>query len=412
MKAIRFQNVSKKFTIGQHVTLKRKFSETYDRLFNRNKSNAQHVENILWALRDVSFEVEEGETLGLIGPNGSGKSTALKLLAKITEADSGLVEIRGLVVPLIEVGAGFHQDLTGRENIYLNGSILGLKKADIERELDSIVEFAEIAQFIDTPLKKYSSGMAVRLGFAVAIHINPDVLLVDEVLAVGDIRFQRKCITKMKEIVTSGRTVVFVSHNMPAVQSLCKRCVLLVNGQVASYGDSQNVVNMYVTNSFTHKIEAKPSNDWRAQACSYVKVECQDKAGQRTASVRHGDDLFVTIEYLLSQRVTKARMQVAVMSADGLTICETDTLRSGKLLDLKEGKHQLRVLFPSLTLLTGIYSITLSLTDSHNTVGYGNAQNVLDFEVVHTSPNPPLGIIALPVEWEIPPADLELTGSS
>src|ERR1051326_2129504 len=233
MKAIRFDKVSKKYSIGQHVTLKRKFGEAVDKLMGRGGIEADTPHRVVWAVRDVSFEVNEGETLGLIGPNGSGKSTTLKLLAKITDPDAGVVDIKGTVVPLIEVGAGFHADLSGRENIYLNGSILGLKKADIDRHFDSIVEFAEIPQFIDTPLKKYSSGMSVRLGFAIAVHINPDVLLVDEVLAVGDIRFQRKCIAKMKEVVNSGKTVVFVSHNMAAVQTLCKRCVLLFNGQVA-----------------------------------------------------------------------------------------------------------------------------------------------------------------------------------
>src|ERR1051325_7242367 len=251
MKAIRFQNVSKKYVIGKHVTFKRKMGEAVDRLFGRGDGDGGKSKDVIWALREVSFEVEKGETLGLIGPNGSGKSTTLKLLPKITQPDEGRAEIEGMVVPLIEVGAGFHQDLTGRDNIYLNGSILGLQKKEIDKHLDSIVEFAELPQFLDTPLKKYSSGMAVRLGFAIAVHINPDVLLVDEVLAVGDIRFQRKCISKMREVVNSGKTVVFVSHNMAAVQSLCKRCVLLFNGKVAAYGESQNVVNTYLNNTHT-----------------------------------------------------------------------------------------------------------------------------------------------------------------
>ena len=402
MKAIQFQHVSKKFVIGKHITLKRKLGETVDRLLGRDGANGRKDANILWALRDVSFEVEKGETLGLIGPNGSGKSTTLKLLAKITEADSGVVQIEGLVVPLIEVGAGFHQDLSGRENIYLNGSILGLKKSEIDRQLDKIIEFAEIPQFLDTPLKKYSSGMAVRLGFAIAVHINPDVLLVDEVLAVGDIRFQRKCVARMKEVVNSGKTVVFVSHNMTAVQSLCPRCVLLFNGQVAAYGESQNVVNAYLTNSYTRNFEAKASDDWRSRICSFVRVESQNGAGNRVGSIRHGEDLIVSVDMMLGEAVPSGRVAITVHGSDGMTLYETDTLRHEKVLRLAAGKHSFRVCFPKLALLPGVYSITLSLSDLDNTVFYGYAPNVLDFEVTSDRPNSPVGVIALATEWEFP----------
>jgi ABC-type polysaccharide/polyol phosphate transport system ATPase subunit len=401
MNAIEFQNVSKKFSIGQHVTLKRQLSELLDRLRHGAPSAGADRHRVVWALREVSFEVEQGETLGLIGPNGSGKSTTLKLLAKITEADSGRVSIHGTVVPLIEVGAGFHADLTGRENIYLNGSILGLKRADIDKKLDSIIEFAEIPQFLDTPLKKYSSGMSVRLGFAIAVHINPDVLLVDEVLAVGDIRFQRKCIARMKEIVSSGRTVVFVSHNMAAIQSLCKRCVLLFNGQVAAYGESQNVVNAYLTNSYNRNLPAQAAADSKTMICSFVQVECQDKSGKRVASVQHGDDLIISVELLLSQPVESARSFLTIHGPDGMTLFETCTKRLGHVLNLTPGIHRFRVLFPRLALLPGIYSFTVSLSDLDNTVFYGYAPNVLDFEVTSDRTNSPVGVVALPTEWEL-----------
>lgn len=399
MKAIRFQNVSKKFVIGKHVTLKRKLGEVIDR-WKGNGEHASPRSNVLWALRDVSFEVEQGETLGLIGPNGSGKSTTLKLLAKITEADSGSVEVNGTVVPLIEVGAGFHQDLTGRENIYLNGSILGLKKHEIDRQLDGIVEFAELSQFLDTPLKKYSSGMSVRLGFAIAIHINPEVLLVDEVLAVGDLRFQRKCTTKMKEIVGSGRTVVFVSHNMTAVQSLCKRCVLLFNGKVAAYGDSQNVVNSYLNNSYIRNLPVKPSTDWHSRPCSFVKADCETGQGKIVRTIRHGEDLVLMTQIVLTEPVEKGRLAVTIHGSDGMTLFETDTYRSGHVLDLPVGSHEFRILFPKLALLPGIYSFSLSFTDLDNTVFYGYSPNATDVEVTSNRPNCPVGVVALPIEWE------------
>lgn len=399
VKAIQFQNVSKTFTIGKHVTLKRKIGEAVDRLTGRDGKGFQ-PSNILWALRGVSFEVEQGETMGLIGPNGSGKSTTLKLLAKITEADSGTVEIHGMVVPLIEVGAGFHQDLTGRENIYLNGSILGLKKGDVDRQLDSIVEFAELSQFLDTPLKKYSSGMAVRLGFAIAVHINPDVLLVDEVLAVGDLRFQRKCTSKMKEIVNSGRTVVFVSHNMTAVQSLCKRCVLLFNGEVAAYGESQNVVNTYLNNSYIRNLPVKPSTDWHSRPCSFVKVDCENGNSEVVRSIHHGQDLILRTQIILTEPVEKGRLAITVHGSDGMTVFETDTYRSGQVLNLLVGSHQFRVLFPKLALLPGIYSFSLSFTDLDNTVFYGYSPNAIDVEVKSDRANCPVGIVSLPIEWD------------
>lgn len=400
MKAIQFEKVSKKYVIGQHVTLKRKVCDAWDRLLWRDNPASGNRTNVIWALRDVSFEVGEGETLGLIGANGSGKSTTLKLLAKITEPDSGRVDIHGMVVPLIEVGAGFHQDLSGRDNIYLNGSILGLKKAEIDAKLDSIVEFAEIPLFLDTPLKKYSSGMAMRLGFSIAAHVNPDVLLVDEVLAVGDVRFQRKCIAKMKEVVNSGKTVVFVSHNMATVQSLCKHCLMLYNGQVAAYGESQNVVNTYLTNAMTRNATEKAATDERGKACSFLKVECQDQAGRRIGSVSHGQDLIVAVEYLLHHAIGDSRISVTLHGADGLTLFETDTHRGGKRLHLDDGQYRLRICFPRIALLPGIYSLSLAIADSDNVVNYGFAPNVVDFEVTSDRSDSPLGIIALPVEWE------------
>ncbi len=205
-----------------------------------------HPDTCLWALRDVSFQVNRGEVVGIIGRNGAGKSTLLKMLARITEPSEGFAEIHGRVGSLLEVGTGFHQELTGRENIYFNGSILGMKKAEIQRKFDDIVQFAEVERFIDTPVKHYSSGMYMRLAFAVAAHLEPEILLVDEVLAVGDAAFQRKCLNKMQEVGEQGRTVFFVSHNMPAVTRLCPRTILLDSGHVLHDGPSHQVVGTYL----------------------------------------------------------------------------------------------------------------------------------------------------------------------
>ncbi|MDD1749615.1 MAG: ABC transporter ATP-binding protein, partial [Methanothrix sp.] len=209
-------------------------------------ASTSSLSETIWALKDVSFEVKRGEVVGIIGRNGAGKSTLLKILSRITEPTEGYAEIRGRVGSLLEVGTGFHAELSGRENIYLSGAILGMRKGEIERKFDEIVAFAEIEKFLDTPVKHYSSGMYVRLAFAVAAHLDPEVLLIDEVLAVGDLVFQKKCITKMQEIATLGRTVFIVSHDLPAVSALCKRCVLLDRGKVLRNGVCSEVVDLYI----------------------------------------------------------------------------------------------------------------------------------------------------------------------
>jgi ABC-type polysaccharide/polyol phosphate transport system ATPase subunit len=226
MEAIQFDHVSKKFIL--HRERPRSLQELAVNLFRRN--NNSHEE--FWALQDVSFTVEQGETLGLIGPNGAGKSTALKLISRIIEPTSGQIEVNGQVGALLELGAGFHPDLTGRENIYLNGSILGLSRAQIRRKLDAIIAFAELERFIDVPVKHYSSGMYVRLGFSVAVHTDPEVLLVDEVLAVGDQNFQHKCLERIMEMQRQGITICFVSHGLGEVRRLCSRAVWLDDGMV------------------------------------------------------------------------------------------------------------------------------------------------------------------------------------
>src|SRR5919106_2047666 len=228
--AIYVSHLSKGYeiTVGKfrHDTLRDQISDTWRSLFHRNGESRGQKESF-WALKDISFEIKPGEVIGVIGRNGAGKSTLLKILSRITEPTKGYAEIRGRVGSLLEVGTGFHHELTGRENIYLNGAILGMKKAEIEQRFDEIVAFAEVDKFIDTPVKRYSSGMFVRLAFAVAAHLEPDILIVDEVLAVGDAEFQKKCLGKMHEVSRGGRTVLFVSHNMSAIQTLCNRAIWL-----------------------------------------------------------------------------------------------------------------------------------------------------------------------------------------
>jgi lipopolysaccharide transport system ATP-binding protein len=262
--AIRVENLSKLYKIGVrqqgYKTLRESIMGTlaapFQRLKRLSKStsrgqqstvNGQQSVDSLWALKDVSFEVKRGEVMGIIGGNGAGKTTLLKILSRITEPTEGKAEIHGRVGSLLEVGTGFHPELTGRENVYLNGAILGMRKAEIERKFDEIIDFAEIEKFMDTPVKRYSSGMYVRLAFAVAAHLEPEILLVDEVLAVGDASFQKKCLGKMGDVAKEGRTVLFVSHNMGAIRSLCARCILLVEGEWVMDDDPSQVISYYLS---------------------------------------------------------------------------------------------------------------------------------------------------------------------
>jgi lipopolysaccharide transport system ATP-binding protein len=250
---LRVENLSKQYRIGQRTGYGMLRESIADRLRGRRARQRIRREStdrdLIWALKDISFELERGGILGIIGSNGSGKSTLLKILSRITQPTSGRAEIRGRVGALLEVGTGFHLELTGRENIYLSGNILGMRKAEIARKFDEIVEFSGVERFIDTPVKRYSSGMAVRLGFAVAAHLEPEVLLVDEVLAVGDVAFQKRCLGKMEGMAGSGRTVLFVSHGMGAVKSMCTQAILLEGGRLRMHGPVAHVVDSYLAGS-------------------------------------------------------------------------------------------------------------------------------------------------------------------
>ena len=254
---ISVEGLSKRYRIGHQLAGQETFREMLGRkargLLGGGRGELAGAEEDFWALKDVSFEVRQGEALGVIGRNGAGKSTLLKVLSRITPPTEGRVTLRGKVASLLEVGTGFHPELTGRENIFLNGAILGMSRYDIAQRFDEIVDFAEVERFLDTPVKRYSSGMYVRLAFAVASHMEPEILVIDEVLAVGDLVFQKKCLGKMQNVARSGRTVLFVSHNMQTVSGLTDRCLLLENGQVAAQGPTEEVIQRYLANNAGHE---------------------------------------------------------------------------------------------------------------------------------------------------------------
>jgi homopolymeric O-antigen transport system ATP-binding protein len=361
-----------------------------------------------WALRDVSFEVKRGDRVGIIGRNGAGKSTLLKILSRITEPTRGRVEIQGRVSSLLEVGTGFHPELTGRENIYLNGTILGMRTVEIRRKFDEIVAFAEVERFLDTPVKRYSSGMYVRLAFSVAAHLEPDILVVDEVLSVGDAQFQRKCLGKMQDVTSGGRTVLFVSHNMTTVTSLCNHCLLLERGTARAFGAAAEITRQYFGNSTGggarlsySRGEHRPGDS----AARLVGARLVDQEGASVDFVRRNDAVGIEMTF--------------EMLRDGLSpIPNFHVFTQGQyaFVSSPESNHRLAtgvyrsvMWIPSRFLNEGIYSIGLALTTVNPIVVHFNAQDALHFSVVDSLDDPSRndytqavpGILRPRLEWSV-----------
>jgi lipopolysaccharide transport system ATP-binding protein len=306
--AVRVEGLSKRYTIGGRAEGYQTFRETVTTAVARpikrlrRGSQASAPAPTIWALRDISFDLEEGAVLGIIGRNGAGKSTILKILARITEPSDGYAEIRGRVGSLLEVGTGFHPELTGRENIYLNGAILGMTKRDVEARFDEIVDFAEVSKFIDTPVKRFSSGMYLRLAFAVAAHMETEILLVDEVLAVGDAAFQRKCLGKMKDIGEGGRTVIFVSHDMTAISGLAPNTMLLDNGEVSFLGPTEETIARYGASQMTGRTALVDRADRRGDGVVTIEsIGLLGPDGEPASAVPSGSGLTVVFEYRTEQ---------------------------------------------------------------------------------------------------------------
>ena len=338
-----------------------------------------------WALKDVSFEVKRGEVVGIIGRNGAGKSTLLKILSRITEPTEGRVTLRGRVASLLEVGTGFHPELTGRENIFLNGAILGMTKAEIRKKFDEIVAFAEVERFLDTPVKRYSSGMYVRLAFAVAAHLEPEILVVDEVLAVGDAEFQKKCLGKMKDVATDGRTVLFVSHNMTAVRSLCSRAILLQKGKITGEGDADGCIRQYLQAGSASPTEKRWEDPSQAPGNGAVVFEAIRAVSRRTDA--EDPSLFDTatpVDIEVELRVVKpSRFHVTLhfIAEQGVTAFTSGcTQAPGWEPVPKTGKHKLTCQVPANLLNEGNYTVKLLLVEEGTRVTVF-LDEVIGFEV-------------------------------
>jgi lipopolysaccharide transport system ATP-binding protein len=352
-------------------------------LMGRNGAPENHQEETIWALKDVSFDVKQGEIVGVIGRNGAGKSTLLKILSRITEPTTGHVEIRGRVGSLLEVGTGFHPELTGRDNVYLNGAILGMKRAEIARNFDAIVAFAEVEKFIDTPVKHYSSGMYLRLAFAVAAHLQTEILMVDEVLAVGDAQFQKKCLGKMHDVSEGGRTVLFVSHNMTAVQSLCRRALMMNKGKLVADGPVALVVPRYLRESqvrmeeehWTQPLSA-PGND--LIRIKRVRVLPDDNSSGPLLTMQ--TPLRIETEYWVMKAGVITHLTYHLLNDQGVTV-----LTSGCRAEVREpGVYRAVCQLPANLLNSGGYFLKLFIVRNENTVTYEN-DDIASFDVEDTA---------------------------
>lgn len=382
--AIQVENLSKAYQIGQIGTgtlsrdvdrfWKTKILGKEDPFLKIGETNDRSIKgssDIVWSLRDINFEVNQGDAVGIIGKNGAGKSTLLKLLSRVTSPTTGHIKVKGRIASLLEVGTGFHPELSGRENIYLNGAILGMRKKEITRKLDEIIDFSGVERYIDTPVKRYSSGMYVRLAFAVAAHLESEILIVDEVLAVGDAEFQKKCLGKMGDISKGeGRTVLFVSHNMTAVKSLCTKGILLENGLIASNDVIENVIDKYLTtNSSENESGLLVFDKDKEVYVKKIQIEEQFNGNHKTtAFLRMGSVLKINYEVSSTRKVTNFKTSLLIKNSFNAVVC---AIRTHEMLNQTISFNQnlnISLTIDDLLLMPGEYSLTIGIADSFGTI--------------------------------------------
>lgn len=355
-----------------------------------------------WALQDVSLTVAKGATVGVIGSNGSGKTTLLKCLTGIYTPERGSVHIEGNVAALLELGAGFHAELSGTENIYLNGSILGMSKKEIDNKFDSIVEFAGLEQFIDTPVKNFSSGMVVRLGFSIATHVEPEVLLIDEILAVGDQAFQRKSTEKIEQFRRDGRTILVVSHSLGLVQQLCDTVVWLEKGHVKMTGPASDVISEYTGTTYGNfaREDASSKTRWGSGEAQITQVTTLDASEQPIDTLSSGDEFRLRLELNSHVRIESPVLRVQIETMSGELVWSTTTQRGTATLRVLDGPAVAILQIPSLPLADGTYYVSVSITDATGATEFDHCQHWAKIHVVGGQPNDG-GVVALPSNWSI-----------
>lgn len=413
-RAIKVENLRKQYQIGNgqpaYLTLRESITEALERPFtrlrNRNGNNGKSGSATIWALNDVSFEVQAGETVGVVGKNGSGKSTLLKILSRITEPTSGTVQLYGRTASLLEVGTGFHPELTGRENVYLNGAILGMSRSEIKQRFDEIVSFAEVEQFMNTPVKRYSTGMYLRLAFAVAAHLRTEILFIDEVLAVGDQEFQRKCLGKVSGVAKEGRTVILVSHNLGAVTQICEKAFWLNDGCLRAQGNARDVVSAYCSHagvaarSWQRSSEQNQTDSNKDVLIHSVRLNQQ--GSDDTAVFSFDLPFTIEIEYQLKKAVADLRLVLRVMSESGMIIftsCDQDKPKPSTEGTRTEGRYVSLCNIPGNLLRPGKFFLTIGVRRHVTWVELH--ENLVMFEVSSVgNPLPErLGVISPILDW-------------
>lgn len=409
--AIKVENLSKRYTIGRSTgqqTFRETIQATFAAPFRRASSllrgdTTRNAPQTFWALRDISFNVERGEVVGIIGRNGAGKSTLLKILSRITGPTQGYAEIHGRIGTLLEVGTGFHPELTGRENIYLNGAILGMSRGEIKRKFDEIVAFAEVETFVDTMVKHYSSGMYLRLAFAVAAHLEPEILIVDEVLAVGDAQFQKKCLGKMGEVAKQGRTVLFVSHNMGAMRNLCTRAIWLEAGQCQLDGSTHAVIERYLQHTL---LPASSSIDLRTlERPEYMgtRLKLNSLSFNQGTPLMYGEPLHVDFEYETFAEVYGVSFSFGLSSLEGTRLLSIDSDVGGPRVDLPKGIHATATAsLSALYLQPGMYVLDVAVrTGERSFLDHSAACAQIE---IMPGPDTPSVVIDFPGGMRIPAA--------
>jgi lipopolysaccharide transport system ATP-binding protein len=389
--AIKVDNISKRYKIGtapgkfKYSMLRDQIAEIPRKLFRRDEGKANV--DFIWALKDVSFDLEEGKVLGIIGRNGAGKSTLLKVLSRVTEPTKGNVTVRGRVGSLLEVGTGFHPELTGRENIYLNGAILGMKRSEIESKFDEIVAFSEVETFIDTPVKRYSSGMYLRLAFAVAAHLEPEILVVDEVLAVGDAEFQRKCLGKMNDVAQQGRTVLFVSHNMSAIVRLTQEAIVMQKGQLVKRAPTPEAVDFYLASGQAQAGERVwDQDDVPAAADPFrpIAIRLRDPRGAVIDTIRSIEPITIEVEYQINAPITGLRLGIYLSTVRGeyvFTSFDTDDSEQYETFSARSAGHYVsKCVIPADFFNEGRYIVGMNAS-SFGVKRYFMDENALAFNV-------------------------------